>query len=313
MRCDLHVHSRHSGPATLPLLRHLCDESHSDPQAVYETARRRGMDLVTITDHDTIVGALEIAGRPDTFVSEEVTCLLSGGRELHIGVFDLDLRQHEAIARKRRDPEALFAYLAEEKLPAALNHPFSALTGARETRDLHLAFDNLRLVECLNGMLPEATNRAADEVASWRRMGRIGGSDSHTLANVARACTAVPRARSKAEFVDGLRRRQTLPLGRSGTYARFTSDIGRIALQNLRERARECGQGARAALRFAALVALAPFLPLMPLVSALVLVDENRFAARHFTEFARAAGVPARASLALPARLAGLSLMEPAP
>src|SRR6185503_12063049 len=71
LRCDLHVHSRHSGPATLPLLGRLADECYSEPEQVYEQARRRGMDLVTLTDHDTIEGALRLAGRPDTFVSEE--------------------------------------------------------------------------------------------------------------------------------------------------------------------------------------------------------------------------------------------------
>lgn len=33
----------------------------------------RGMDFVTITDHDTIDGALEIAHLPGAFVSEEMT------------------------------------------------------------------------------------------------------------------------------------------------------------------------------------------------------------------------------------------------
>src|SRR5208337_1623574 len=140
MRCDLHVHSRFSGPSTLPLLRHICDECYSEPEAVYAEARHRGMDLVTITDHDTIEGALSIAGRPDTFVSEEVTCLLPNHRELHVGVYDLSEAQHECIAARRRDPEALFAYIAEQKLPATLNHPFSALTGHRRTADLQIAF-----------------------------------------------------------------------------------------------------------------------------------------------------------------------------
>ena len=31
------------------------------------------MDFVTITDHDTIDGVLEISDRPDVFVSEELT------------------------------------------------------------------------------------------------------------------------------------------------------------------------------------------------------------------------------------------------
>jgi predicted metal-dependent phosphoesterase TrpH len=48
LRCDLHVHCVHSGRVNLPLLRHFGNDSYSEPRAVYETARRRGMDLVTL-------------------------------------------------------------------------------------------------------------------------------------------------------------------------------------------------------------------------------------------------------------------------
>ena len=65
MRCDLHVHSKHSGPADLPMLRHVGRESYSEPLAVYDTALARGMDLVTLTDHDTIAGALELRHLPN--------------------------------------------------------------------------------------------------------------------------------------------------------------------------------------------------------------------------------------------------------
>ena len=59
-------------------------------------------------------------------------------------------------------------------------------------------------------------------------MAAVGGSDSHTLANVARAFTTVAGARNKAEFLAGLRRGLTVPCGRSGTYARLTAEVGRI-------------------------------------------------------------------------------------
>ena len=58
MRSDLHVHSRYSGRTDWPVLRHLGQECYSEHEAVYEQARRRGMDLVTLTDHDSIEGAL---------------------------------------------------------------------------------------------------------------------------------------------------------------------------------------------------------------------------------------------------------------
>ena len=73
MRADLHLHSRHSGRASLPLLGRVAQECYAEPRAAYDTARCRGMDLVTLTDHDTIAGALEIARLPGTFTGEEVT------------------------------------------------------------------------------------------------------------------------------------------------------------------------------------------------------------------------------------------------
>jgi predicted metal-dependent phosphoesterase TrpH len=281
MRCDLHVHSRFSGRCTVPILRHVVDESYSEPEQVYVRARGRGMDLVTLTDHDTVEGALALAGRPDTFVSEEVTCGLPGGRELHLGVYDLTEEQHAGISVRRRDAERLFAYLAEQRLPVSLNHPFSALTGDRRTHDLDVAFARFDLVEGRNSMLPPVTNRSAVEAATSRGLSLVGGSDSHTLNSVARAYTVVPGARTRAEFLAGLRQGLTIPAGESGTYARFTGDLARIAGLAYRQAVTR----SVAPLTAAALLAAAPLLPLLPLVTAVVYLHERAFAARHFERF----------------------------
>src|SRR5215468_6232952 len=111
MRCDLHVHSRRSGRLNQPVLRHLIDECYSEPREVYEVARARGMDLVTLSDHDTIEGALEIARLPGTFVSEEVTLEMPEARKLHVGVFDIREEQHLRLQALRDDPESFVAYL----------------------------------------------------------------------------------------------------------------------------------------------------------------------------------------------------------
>ena len=169
------------------------------------------MDLVTLTDHDTIEGALSLAHLPDTFVSEEVTVLLEGGRQLHVNVFGLDERQHEALQARRRDFEAFLAFLAEERLPASVNHLFSALTGARELADLRLPLGRLPLIEALNGAMPEGHNERARIVGREAGMAPVGGSDAHSLAHVARAFTTVPGARTKEEFLAGLRTGLTVP------------------------------------------------------------------------------------------------------
>lgn len=282
MRSDLHVHSRHSGPTDLPVLRHLGRECYSEPKEVYERARARGMDLVTLTDHDSIDGALEIAHLPDTFVSEEVTLVLGGGRQLHLGVYDLNPAQHERIARLRNDAEALFAFLAEERIPACINHPFSALTGHREPADLQIALDRLSLVETLNGSMPEGHNESARLLARGHGLAAVGGSDSHTLAHVARAFTTVAGARNKAEFLAGLRRGLTVPCGRSGTYARLTAEVTRIFAAGYKEVLRGTVRGLEDPRRVLALLGLVPLLPLIPCVTAVIHAHELRFGAQWF-------------------------------
>jgi len=280
MRCDLHLHSRHSGPAEPWPLGLLAQESYSEPRAVYGAARRRGMDLVTLTDHDSIEGALEIASLPGTFLSEEVSCTLPGGRRLHVGVFGISEAQHEAIVRRRHDAEALFAYLTEQRIPAAVNHPFSALTGRREARDLHGALSALELVECRNGMMSEALNAYAARAGRAAGCSPVGGSDAHTLASVARAYTVVSHARTREEFLDGLRRGLTVPGGSSGGYTRLTADLVRIAAAAYGQSARGCLREPAAAARLAGLLAALPLLPLLPLATAAIFLHEQLFARR---------------------------------
>jgi predicted metal-dependent phosphoesterase TrpH len=249
------------------------------------------MDLVTLTDHDSIEGALEIAHLPGTFVSEEVTLVLTDDRQLHLGVYDLTPAQHERIGRLRFDAEALFAFLAEERIPACLNHPFSALTGRRELADLQVPLGRLPLMETLNGSMPEAHNERARLLGRAARMAPVGGSDSHTLANVARAFTTVAGARDKDEFLAGLRHGLTVPCGRSGSYARLTVEVTRIFAAGYKDALWSCFQGHEDPLRLLALLTLAPFLPLIPCVTAAIHAHELRFGARWFRLLARETGM----------------------
>jgi predicted metal-dependent phosphoesterase TrpH len=292
MRCDLHVHSWHSGRTDVPVLEHLGRECYSEPLDVYERALRRGMDLVTLTDHDDIEGALQLARLPNTFVSEEVTVVLPGGRQLHVNVFDITEAQHDVLQVRRHDPEALFAYLAEERIPASVNHLFSALTGRRELGDLRLPLRRLPLIEALNGSMPEGHNESARRVGRAAGLAEVGGSDAHSLAHVARAWTTVPRARTKAEFLEGLRMGLTVPAGRSGTYARLTTEVIRIFAAGYTELGRELVAGSAQGIRVAASALLAPLLPLVPLFTLGVYAREIRFGQEWFDSFQRAYGWP---------------------
>ena len=73
MKCDLHVHTIHSGMCTVPLFNRICRESYNDPHRLYAALRQRGMDLVTVTDHDSIDAVEPLRHHPDFFLSEEVS------------------------------------------------------------------------------------------------------------------------------------------------------------------------------------------------------------------------------------------------
>jgi hypothetical protein len=136
-------------------------------------------------------------------------------------------------------------------------------------------------------------------------MAPVGGSDAHSLAHVARAFTTVPRARTKREFIEGLRAGLCVPAGRSGSYARLTTEVARIFAAGYAEAARDLVAGRSSTWRLAACLALVPLLPLVPLVTLAVHLNELRFGARQWSAFQSLYGwappvtrpAPARVSL----------------
>src|SRR5579859_5504270 len=216
MRRDLHVHTDRSGMCTVPVARHFCQESYNDPLEVYWLLKRRGMDLVTVTDHDSIEAAECLRSFPDFFLSEEVTCTMPSGTEVHVGVYDMAERDHFEIQRRRTDIPSLVAYLQRRGLLFSVNHVFSALTGRRYDADFALFQNFFPALETLNGQVLAACNREAETLsARWGKI-PLGGSDSHTLAELGRAYTEASRARSKAEFLAALKDGRTRARGRSG-------------------------------------------------------------------------------------------------
>src|SRR5437016_3241775 len=135
MRCDLHVHTLHSGMCEIPVLRRVVRESYNQPDEVYARLKSRGMDLVTVTDHDSIGASDALRSYPDFFLSEEVTCRMPGGSQVHLGVYDIAERDHDEIQRRADDFLSLVAYLRERRLFFSANHVFSSLTGVRHFAD----------------------------------------------------------------------------------------------------------------------------------------------------------------------------------
>lgn len=231
---DMHAHSKaSSGPAIAALGFLGCAESYSEPERVYDLAKARGMRLVTLTDHDTIEGALSLVARgfQDVVIGEEVTVHFPEDRcKLHVLVWGLQPDEHEQIGRLRLrdDVYAFAAWLWERNLAHSLAHPLYIQNGRLTRRHLDRCALLFKGFEILNGAHSGTHRDALARYLGWltpatvhRLIGEHGiepfwpriwekaltaGSDDHGLLNVGRTHTSVPldfeeRAAEPGEFL----------------------------------------------------------------------------------------------------------------
>jgi len=153
-RCDLHIHSRHSARSEEWLFRRFdFPDSYSDPKQLYEKLLNRGMDYVTITDHDAIDGCLEIAHLPRTFISEQVTTYFpQDGCKLHILVWGVSERQHCDIESVRDNIFDLQRYLQRAQIAHAVAHPLYSVNGKLKASHLEQLILLFKHFEGINGL-----------------------------------------------------------------------------------------------------------------------------------------------------------------
>ncbi|MES1245393.1 MAG: hypothetical protein ABUT39_27565 [Acidobacteriota bacterium] len=260
-RADLHVHSKHSNqPAEWILRLFRSPESFTEPRDVYRLCRERGMDFVTITDHDSIDGALEIAHLPGTFLSEEVTAEFpEDGCEVHILVYGITETQHREIQALRLNLYELRDYLRAEDVLCSVAHPLYRVNGRTtlaHVEKLLVLFDRF---ETLNGMHDRRLNGLArlilsslsaeliDELAGRHRLEPwgdrpwvkqfTGGTDDHCGLFPATTWTGTLAASSVDEYLDHLRAGRCDAGGATGTTERLARSLRVLAHEYLRRQA----------------------------------------------------------------------------
>jgi len=227
MKIDLHVHSRFSTRPSAWVLKKIgTPESFTQPHQIYRIARRRGMNWVTISDHNRIEGALEIAHLPRTFVSEEITTYFpEDGCKIHVLALNITEAQHREIQKARENIYDLAALLRAEDIFHVLAHPLYAVNDRLTPEHfeklllLFLCFElngarndqtNVCLERILAALKPEDIQRMADrhDLAPWGSEPwckvMTGGSDDHSGLNIARTHTRVAGATSVDELLAGI-------------------------------------------------------------------------------------------------------------
>lgn len=266
IKADMHVHSVHSkNPSEWFLQKIGARESYTPIETVYLRCKERGMTFVTITDHNTIDGALELrAAHPeDTFISVEATAYFpEDGCKVHILCYDITPEQFSIIQKLRTNIYELRDYLRDERIACSVAHATYSVNG-RLTKDtlekLILLFD---VFEGING----ARNRSFNQLwlqtlqsltpnnmeqlyikhgiepwgsDSWIK-GFTGGSDDHAGLMMGETFTMSDDIGIKG-LLERVRQRETLAGGRHGNHKNLAFAIYKIAYEYSKEKTGSTG------------------------------------------------------------------------
>jgi glycosyltransferase involved in cell wall biosynthesis/predicted metal-dependent phosphoesterase TrpH len=234
-RVDMHCHSTASEVSKLGVQRALgLPECATPPEEVYELAKRRGMDFVTITDHDTIDGVLAISDRPDVFVSEELTAHFRGEPQaVHVLCYGITPEDHEWLQANSGDVELCAMYLYDQDIACALAHPYYAVGAPLTARHRRRLAELFGIWETRNGARARELNHpAAMYVATLDSTG-IGGSDDHAGIDIGRTWTEAPPAATPAEFLEHMRAGRVSAKGKQGSAAKWAHAAIALAARSL--------------------------------------------------------------------------------
>lgn len=235
-RVDLHVHSTASAVSKLGVQRALgLPECATPPEEVYELAKRRGMDFVTITDHDTIDGALELVERyDDAFIGEELTAWFKGEQQaVHILVLGITPDDHEWLQAHARDVEQVAEYLHEHDIACALAHPFYAVEAPLTPRHRRRLAQLFPVWEVRNGSRAKELNAPAAIYIETHGGTGVGGTDDHAGVDIGRTFTETPHAATWQEFLAHIRAGHAVARGDQGSAAKWAHAAMALAVRSL--------------------------------------------------------------------------------
>ncbi len=255
-RADLHVHSKYSAhPSEWFLQRIGTRESYTEPEQLYREAKAKGMDFVTITDHNCVCGVMKLKeDHPNDVITgcEFTTYFPENDCKIHVLVWGLDRRHFDEISEIRHSIYELRDYVKKHNLTHSVAHAtfsvnrkldadlveklillfdhFEGLNGGREYRS------NQFLMNLLEQLTPAKIDdlqrkHGIEPISSrpWIK-GITGGSDDHGGLFIASAYTsAEDDAETAEEFLGSIRRKHTTADGRHNDYRSFALSLYKIA------------------------------------------------------------------------------------
>jgi len=191
LKYDLHSHSRYSKDGIM------------DVKDLIKIAKKRGLDGVAITDHDTIRGGMEAVRLKPEGIDVICGCEVNTDRGDVIGLFlkdDIKSREHAQVIEEIKAQGGV----------VIVPHPFDSMRGSAfwlTDRDAPL----IDGVEVINARCVfRRYNDMADSFATMHCKAKVGGSDAHFGAEIGNAFTLLDEG---ADLREAILKKSTVAFG----------------------------------------------------------------------------------------------------
>ncbi len=198
LKIDLHMHTHYSSDATTTL------------RQVVQYAKKRGLDGVAITDHDTLLGALRLARQRDLLVIPGMEIETTKG---HILAMDIGEHFGEAL-----DTELTFSTVIEKiheaDGTAVVAHPASMLKSGLGNKIL--SETDIDAIEVVNSAAFPffLSTRLSRRLAKQLKLPQTAGSDSHHPQEIGKAYTLVDADSNVDDVIEAIKKGKTVPCGK---------------------------------------------------------------------------------------------------
>lgn len=263
-KVDLHIHSKYSEhPSEWFLQRLGAAESYTEPEFIFKTAKERGMDFVTITDHNRIEGVMLLKEKyPDEVVvgMEATAYFPEDGCKIHILLFGIDEKKYQEVQKVRNDIYEMRDWIKTNKIAYSVAHPtysvneklklehleklillfdvFEGRNGGRDVLHNDVWVDVLKNLSSLH--IEQLYNKYKIEPFSdnaWIK-GFTGGSDDHAGIFIGKTYTIVD-AKNIDDLLYKIRNKETSFEGRHNDFKSLAFTVYKVAYDFSKEKSKD--------------------------------------------------------------------------
>ena len=213
MKVDFHCHTTYSGDSLL------------EPSQIISKAKKKGLNKIAITDHNTIRGAMafkEIA--PGMVIIGEEIAVRKNGE--YVGEFLAYFLEKEVPGNL--EVEETLVLLREQNAFISVAHPFDANRSKWTNSSLTTYIEFIDAIEVFNSRtLSIKPNRDAMRFANENGIDGLNGSDAHSWFELGQSYVIIPKFSTSDELRKVIKEAQ-LVNRRSSGFIHITSRIAAL-------------------------------------------------------------------------------------